>query len=212
MKLNRLIVGLFVLLMIPSEAFSQKWLKKIEKALETVDKVLDTGSSDSKSDSKAVNEGKSVVAKIGDDGRGGTFKMTTHHPDFKVKVKRCEVSGKTCVIDMLFENVGSEDVTITAGQLLGAIAYDDEANQYVLTQNDNTIKISLGKTADWAWCDNITLMQEVPIKVRVQIENVSSAATMFRRLQINIESHAWSLNGSKPLTFYNLPISREGDE
>ena len=215
MKLNRLMVGVLALLLVPSDTYAQKWIDNIQKALETVDKVLKPIGDKGQSNSEKKTAARTEVARIGDaeeTNEGGTFRMTTNHPDFKVKVKRCEVSGKTCVIDMIFENVGSEDVTISAGRLWGAIAYDDEANQYLCTQDDATIQIALGKTSDWSWSSEITLMPEVPIKVRVQVEKVSLQATMFRRMKINIMSSAWSLDRDKPLTFYNLPISREGNE
>lgn len=138
--------------------------------------------------------------------REGAFKLVTNHPDFKIKVRRCEASGKTCVIDLIIENVSSADVNIGTGYGNGRlIAYDDEANRY------ESIKVSVGNN-QWIWYENRLLMSCVPMKARIQIEGVVESATMFRRLDWWIDSEAWGLNKNKPIKFINLPISREGDE
>lgn len=156
----------------------------------------------------AANEEGVEVAVVGEElqRREGAFKLVTNHPDFKIKVRRCEASGKTCVIDLIIENVGSSDVYISTGYRNGGlIAYDDEANRY------ESIKVSVGNN-EWIWYAQRMLMSCVPMKARIQIEGVAESATMFRRLDWYIDSEVWGLNSNKPIKFINLPISREGDE
>ena len=161
-------------------------------------------------DSRASNEEGVEIAVVGEElqRREGAFKLVTNHPDFKIKVRRCEASGKTCVIDLIVENVGSTDVTMLVSYHSSyMIAYDDEANQYT------NMKLSLGST-EWINSGGSyrTLMAGVPVKARIQIEGVAESATMFRRLDWKMQCEAWGLNLSKPIKFINLPISREGDE
>ena len=163
-------------------------------------------------DSRASNEEGVEIAVVGEElqRREGAFKLVTNHPDFKIKVRRCEASGKTCVIDLIIENVGSSDVTISVQSSYGnnyLIAYDDEANEY------NYIKLAVGsKWITTSYQEKVTLLAGVPMKARIQIEGVAESATMFRRLDWRIYSDAWGLNSNKPIKFINLPISHEGDE
>lgn len=155
----------------------------------------------------AANEEGVEVAVVGEElqRREGAFKLVTNHPDFKIKVRRCEASGKTCVIDLIIENVGSSDVDIhvKGGSWHGLIAYDDEANQYE--------SIGIAVSDKWGLGTH-TLPANVPLKARIQVEGVAESATMFRRLDWKIDCRAWGLNENKPIKFINLPISREGDE
>lgn len=157
--------------------------------------------------SRASNEEGVEIAVVGEElqRREGAFKLVTNHPDFKIKVRRCEASGKTCVIDLIIENVGSSDVDIEVkgGSWHGLIAYDDEANQY------ESIGIAVGNK--WGLGTH-KLPAGVPMKARIQVEGVVESATMFRRLDWKIYCSAWGLNDNKPIKFINLPISREGDE
>lgn len=134
------------------------------------------------------------------------FRIVTNHPDFKIKVVRCEASGKTCVIDLILENAGSQDVhCIMRGSFYGlSLAYDDEANQY-----DN-IAVSIGNSR-LSNDVGIDLLAEVPVKARIQIEGVPASATMFRRMDITFDCDAWKLNADKKVKFYNLPITHDGD-
>lgn len=159
-------------------------------------------------DSRASNEEGVEIAVVGEElqRREGAFKLVTNHPDFKIKVRRCEASGKTCVIDLIIENIGSSDVDIyvndaTYGNYDHFIAYDDEANQY------QKIYLTVGNGRG-----HHTLPANVPLKARIRVEGVVESATMFRRLDWKIQCNAWGMNANKPIKFINLPISREGDE
>ena len=222
MKIKNLVYYAFaVMLMFPSEGHAQ-FLKKVGKALKDVDNTLkevndilgskETSSVKTENDFIEVSE-EAFVGESVSQRSNKPFRLTTNHPDFKVKVKRCEVSGKTCVIDLILENVGDSDVHIKVGRSWGMIAYDDDANQYVGGNQKGDIQIAVGNTSEWLWSGTIKLMAGVPIKARIQIEGVTESATMFRRLDVGIRSDEWNLNNeNKKLIFYNLPISREGNE
>lgn len=215
MKKRNFVLWVFaIMLSFNSAVYSQGFFKKFGKALEDVNKTLDevnavVGGTNSKSsdiDSKVATKDVSVEAFVGDVDlqRGGKpFRLTTNHPDFKIKVRRCEVAGRTCVIDLILENIGYSDIKIYVPSY-SCIAYDDEANEY------SNIAVAVGGN-EWIQNTSRTLLAGVPMKARIQIEGVSEAATVFRRLDWKIESRDWGLGSKKFVTFVNLPISREGD-
>ncbi len=137
---------------------------------------------------------------------GSPLGITTHHPDFKIKIKRCDVSGKTAVIDMIWENIGDIDAIIDL-YYYRIDLYDDEGNKY----SNTDISCSIGnKNLTW---ENIreTLYSGVPVKVRIQVENVDRAATMFTRCNIGVICDEWNLDpmyNKKYVVLSNVPISR----
>lgn len=135
-------------------------------------------------------------------------KIVTHHPDLKIKLRRCEVNGKTCIIDFIITNYGA-DTGITLSGRNGYIgeseAFDDEGNIY-------TPAVQLANSGIREDDVSCTLLNDVPIKARLQIEGVSSSATMFKRIHLVASCRTLGLNSNKPIMFYNIPISREGDE
>ena len=138
------------------------------------------------------------------------FRIITNHPDFKIKVLRCEASGSTCVIDMIIGNAGSQDVIIEHfyGGNYGSIAYDDEANQY----DRKNILVAIGNSQ----LTNSHYMTNLPagisLKARIQIEGVPASVRMFRRIDLIVVCNQWNINSEKPVKLFNVPISREGDE
>ena len=139
-----------------------------------------------------------------------TLRIVTGHPDFKIKLVRCEAADRTCVIDLIMENVGEDDVEIDVTADVPTEAYDDKANQY----SKKDILVSVGKSGLMP-CDmwiSGTLYASVPVKARIQIEGVSTSATMFRRLNLDVECKAWNIGGSKTVKMFNIPITREGDD
>ena len=141
------------------------------------------------------------------------LKINSQHPDFKIKVTRCEAMGKTVVIDMLFENVGPDDVNVNMkGTEFGgyghSAAYDDEGNIY---QGDN-FKIRLGNSDLTVFGVSKTLPSEVPIKARIQLENVPESVKTIKRVDFRCDNPQWGLKHDKQVRLSNIPISREGDE
>ena len=146
------------------------------------------------------------------------LKIVTGHPDFKVKITRCEANGSTAVIDMVIENAGNNDVLITmwGGRSCWgtphdmSVAYDDEGNKYT---GENDFKVSIGKSG-LSKCFGVeeVIPSDIPLKARIQLEGVPESANEFRRIDLIIDSEAWGLNDKKPVKFTNVPISRDGDD
>lgn len=137
------------------------------------------------------------------------LKIITGHPDLKIKIKRCEISGSTCVVDMLIENVGSTDVYIEFFGGSYTKVYDDEGD--VFTKDNVKISLGNGKLGDYL---SETLHPEVPIKARLQIEGIPESVTMLKRINLAMYSQPWGLNPAKDkfIVISNIPISRDGDE
>ncbi|WP_455673968.1 hypothetical protein [Phocaeicola sp.] len=207
MKQKILLMALLVTL--PSINFAQNELDELAKSTK---ELIGLFKKNKKTNNIQTENGETFETGIIGEAiqqRIGSFKLVTNHPDFKIKVRRCEASGKTCVIDLILENIGSQDVDISLySGFHGSIAYDDEANQYH-RENLKIILGSSGFTQDW---HNGKLLSNVPMKARIQIENVPESATVFRRLDLNIGCKAWNIGGEKKVKFLDLPISREGDE
>lgn len=75
------------------------------------------------------------------------IKIVTNHPDFKVKVVRCAVSGTTAIIDLNFINIGSNDIDelVVYGGAAKSEAIDSDGNIY----NENNIKVKLSKETEY---------------------------------------------------------------
>lgn len=140
-------------------------------------------------------------------------KIVTGHPDFKIKITRCEASGSTAVIDFLLENVGNDDVKISMyggnEQDSKSVAYDDEGNKY----GGKKFQIAISGSGLTAYSLGETLPPDIPLKARIQIEGVPESATEFKRVDLQLYCNTWNLNrDKKPVRFTNVPIFREGDE
>lgn len=187
---------------LPSEGFSQSWFDKLEKVITVIDVITDdTSSSTSSSNSNDYSSSSSTDDYSTSYSTSSTgAKITTNHPDFKIDIKRCAVSGKTCVIDLLIENTGSNDVQVTFADI---VAYDNEGNEY------KNISIMIGDSSN-KWIDQIdkTLMSKVPIKARITINGVNESATTIRRINWITYCNAWDLSFNKPVRLQNIPISR----
>lgn len=143
------------------------------------------------------------TAVVGESSQRSNVKIITNHPDFKVRIQRCEVSGRTCVIDLIMENVGYQDVKLMYWTN-GSSVYDDEGNQYAAP------RVLIGQ-AD-VYYGYTSLLANVPVKARITIEGVAEFATMFRRIDIRLHCEQWGLGyNNKNLVLMNVPITREGE-
>lgn len=164
---------------ISAQSFLDKVLKGVEKTnkiLDETDKMLGTGDGASSSGRKA--------------GRIKGFQIVSPHPDLNVQITRCKGTGSTVLIDFLLTFEG-DDKQINFNN--NTIAFDDLGNQY--------------RASDiWGGNENVNryastlLPSDVPIKCRMQIDNVKSNATLFKRINI----YAGLDN---PIMIYNLPIT-----
>ena len=131
--------------------------------------------------------------------------IVTGNPDFKIKVTRCEASGKTVVIDMIWENASSKDVKISVSPL-SSYAYDDEGNKF----GNDQMRLQWGNGGLSTGVDEL-LPAEIPIKVRLQIEGVPVSSTMLKRVDIKVWCGNWGFNGDKYVKITDIPITHEGD-
>lgn len=138
-------------------------------------------------------------------------KVVTGHPDLEITIKRCQMNGQTCVLDFLLVNLGN-DVTIelhgTGGSGTSgshkAKAFDDEGNQYEIL-----VGIS-GVTGPFISATSL-FPTDSPLKCRIQINNMAASATNFNRIYLPITCRAMNFQ-EKEIVFYNVPITRDGDE
>lgn len=139
------------------------------------------------------------------------LKIVTGHPDLKMEVKRCEVSGTTCVLDLVIINYAADAKIYFYGGNKGTKIYDDEGNIYT----GGSVEIQpAGATYSTSYGYNpsdFVYPTEVPVKFRITIKGVSNAATEFKRVNLKAHSYIHSIE-ENPIMLYNVPISREGDE
>lgn len=205
-----IVFAVAALLLLPIEGNAQKWLKNLGKVAKEVEKVLDSTPSSTDTASSGTTESSSTNNATGEYQKGG-FKIVTNHPDLVIKLRRCKVSGKTCVIDLLVTNVGDKDARVKFyGGAYESFAFDDEGNQY----NEGQFITGIGNSRFTQYeTGDFPLLSNSPVKARIQIEGVAEEATIFTRIQWNALSREFGLEYSKKcITFYNVPITRDGDE
>ena len=134
--------------------------------------------------------------------------------DIDIKVKRCVVSGSQGYIDLVFTNNTGEfikNVVVQSSETCldknnETIVYDDEGNVYKYTYQGGIYKITFG--GESGQYNMVNLPEDVPVKMRIELENVSEYATEFTMLNIafrNISSHYYGVGS---VTFRNIPITR----
>ena len=82
------------------------------------------------------------------------------------------------------------------------IAYDDKGKQYPYKQIP--ISVAGGSWSIYGF-DPTLFPTDVPLKVRLEIQNVSEAVSTFKRIQISIRDM------NDPITLYNVPIERANE-
>lgn len=137
------------------------------------------------------------------------LKIVTNHPDFKIKVKRCEASGKTVIVDLILINQGVNDVEKIKGNggwgnWGRSEAYDDEGNIYDNIQ----VKVSNKENYNSYDSGEFNIPAGVPMKFSVKIDGVPQSAESIARLKLVFFYNGWGLNGDKPVKISNIPISR----
>lgn len=186
-KLSILLCALFAYAgTVSAQSFLDKVLKGVEKTNQVLDeanKLLDTG--DSRSGSS----------------RTGGFQIVSPHPEIDIQFTRCMVSGSTAIIDFVITNYG-KDAQMQIGGSSYTNAYDDAGNQYTETE------VSLGDREYRTW-DQTLFPTDVPLKCRLQISDIASKATVFKRINLNIYSK--SFNFKEPVIFKNIPVTRRSN-
>lgn len=134
------------------------------------------------------------------------IKVSTPFKNLTVKVLRCMVQGEYCVVDMLFENTGADDIKISTNVDFNR-AYDDMGNEYN-TSYDNTIFFYVGDMKNHipGFNKDLTFIEGVPVKVRAELKNISKIANEIKRLDLAF----WSVKTlDRPtVKISNIPIQR----
>lgn len=197
-KLKTLVMILGFLVGSSGSSYAQGFLDKVLKGLEKTNEVLDQtdkllgGDDNENASSQSSSRSKRVTG----------FKIVSPHPDLEIQFKRCAASASTVIIDLVMTWYG-DDANITLGgevsQKNTTIAYDDNGKQYSFRQ----IPISVGG-GRWDSYGNFSTLfpTDVPIKVRLEIHDVSESVLEFKRLQISMKGV------NDPITLYNVPITR----
>ena len=216
MKTNRIVsIVLMASLLFPVSGLAQKAWEKVLGGAVVGAAVIGSLASKNKKDKSADEAQVEAVesASEADDISASSrpervtgLKIVTNHPDLEIKLKRCQVSGKTCVIDFVMTNYGNDTkISLLGSGFTGnSTAFDDEGNEYRFAVQATNSGLDGYVTVD--------ILTDVPIKCRIQIEGVASSASVFKRIKLCTDCSALGLNRDKPIMFYNVPITREGDE
>lgn len=136
--------------------------------------------------------------------------IVTGHPDFKVKVTRCEASGKNVVLDMVFTNVSAQDVeewAIYADRCCPgtSVVYDSEGNIY----KESVLKVKVSNGAYSAYFTNMKMISDVPMKVSLMITGVPANVESLARVDLDVTVPLFNIDGYKaPIKLKNIPIAR----
>lgn len=156
-----------------------------------------------------ISTDNSMTQNFTDPGysQDGGIRIVTGHPDFKIQVTRCAASGKTVVMDMVFQNIGTSDVNdmdLVPGSYTTEVM-DTEGNTYGSGQI--YIKVGNGEFNDGR-TGNFALIPGVKRKVTMKINNVSESAESLARILIGMNCRTLGLDG-KCIHIRNVPITRE---
>lgn len=145
------------------------------------------------------------------------LKIVTNNPDFTIKVKRCAASGKTVVLDLILNNIGTNDVDVyrIAGGYYSSIigykenseAYDDEGNMY----QGRNFKVKIANRPEYSYEETgkFSIPVGVPMRLSIQIDGVPQSAESIARLKLIVTCSAWGLDCEKPVRISNIPIARD---
>ena len=144
-------------------------------------------------------------------GYAQTVKSTV--PDVDVKFKRCIASGNTAYIDLLITNWTNKEISaMCVGQenMSGythfyTAAYDDEGNVYKYGGN---LKITI--SGEDSLYHHFSLPCEIPVKIRVYINNLSKYAREFSMLKVAFRGVSpVAPYGAALLEIRGIPITRQ---
>ena len=134
------------------------------------------------------------------------LKIVTNHPDFSIKVKRCAASGKTVVLDLILNNEGTNDVKIDGVSTYYSEAYDNEGNIY----QDANLRVKVANREEYkSNSGRFMIPTGVPMRLSLQINNVSTSAESIARLSLCVDCSVWGLSGNKLVKLSNIPITRD---
>ena len=134
------------------------------------------------------------------------IKIVTGHPDFKMKVSRCEASGKNVVLDLTVTNVGDTDIPqfqVSGGSHFTKF-YDDQGNIY---EGGRFIKVKIANKEYTNEFQEIKLVSGVTYKLSYIITDVSPQAETFALVEPFVKCASWSIT-KDTVKLRNIPITR----
>lgn len=131
------------------------------------------------------------------------MRIVTNSPYLKVSVTKCEANGKTVILEMKMTNTSGNDADGVRIFCENIKVHDDQGNVY-----GATIKVANGQFTNW-YAQN-DYLADVPVKVAIKIENVSTISESLARVTLAFENHGiLGLNKETPVTLRNIPITRQ---
>lgn len=142
-------------------------------------------------------------------GAKAQHSVSSPHPDLNIKITRAAEASGVLVVDMVITNLGKESKVRLGRENCGnagSSAYDDEGNSYLQMQN---AKITIGlQTVGLEEGTFITFPQDIPLKVRLQIEKIDPKATKMSLIKIYTDSDALGIK-DKYIQIRNLEFERQ---
>ena len=134
------------------------------------------------------------------------MRITTNSPYFKVSVVKCVANGKTVMLEMKMTNTSGEDANDVGLHCWNINVYDDQGNEY----GEESVGLKFANkefvVRSWTYHDFIA---DVPVKVIIRIEGVSTLAETLARVTIPFIHNKLGLKEEAPITLRNIPITRE---
>lgn len=144
------------------------------------------------------------------------MKIVTGDPDLKVKVTGCSANGESVFIDLILINMSEKDV---GSSIMGSTfdgdrqyteAFDDQGNRYFRNSIYKDV-ISFKVANQNSYIPNVSdfpLPSEVPVKLRIRIEDFSEKAESITKFRLLMYCNALGLNAKNSIVIRNIPISR----
>ncbi len=147
-----------------------------------------------------------VAALISVFSANAQVKIESPHPDLDIKITRCAYANGTVIVDMVITNFGNDEkLRLGCNEVL---AYDDEGNMYdghLRSQTNTKVTMGLMSVKSLYTHSEALYPQDIPLKFRLQLENISSNASKFALLSMGFTSNGtMGLNGEKPIKVRNL--------
>lgn len=132
------------------------------------------------------------------------MRITTNSPYFKVSIVKCVANGKTVMLEMKMTNTSGEDANGVA-MYNGITVYDDQGNEY----GDGNVGLKFANKEFSNHFASHDFIADVPVKVTIKIEGVSTLAETLARVTIPLSHGNLGLKADTPITLRNIPITRE---
>ena len=131
------------------------------------------------------------------------MKITTNSPYMKVSITKCAANGKTVILEFKMINTSGEDANGVGLWAEKIVVYDDQGNEYKAG-----LKFANKEFNMYGWQAH-DFIADIPIKVAIQVEGVSSAAESLARVTLPFDHNKLGLKADSPITLRNIPITRE---